>query len=379
MRLAIELAAKGEGSVEPNPMVGCVIVRDGQVIGQGYHNQFGGPHAEINALSSIGNDDAAGATAYVTLEPCSHVGKTGPCCDALIESEIARVVVACVDPNPLVGGQGIKRLRDAGITVETGLLESQARDLIAPYLKRIETGKPWVIAKWAMTLDGKIATATGDSRWISNAQSRSVVHELRGKVDAIMVGIGTALADDPMLNARLGEQADSAARPEEPDVKSVDNSNPLQRSPALRVVVDSMARISLDSKLVQSAKEIPTLIATSSESDSAKRQQLVELGCDVFTHDSADPNERLDALLIHLAQQQITNVLVEGGGQLLGSLNDLHQIDEVHCFIGPKITGGAGKTPVYGNGVELINDSTQIAIQSVEQLGEDVYIIGRRR
>ena len=205
MRLAIELAAKGEGCVEPNPMVGCVIVRDGQIIGQGFHNQFGGPHAEINALSSIDSDahDAAGATAYVTLEPCSHVGKTGPCCDALIESEIAKVVVACVDPNPLVSGQGIKRLRDAGIKVEIGLLESEARELIAPYLKRIETGKPWVIAKWAMTLDGKIATATGDSQWISNSDSRSIVHELRGKVDAIMVGIGTALADDPMLNARF--------------------------------------------------------------------------------------------------------------------------------------------------------------------------------
>ena len=284
--------------------------------------------------------------------------------------------MACVDPNPLVSGQGIKRLRDAGIKVEIGLLESEARELIAPYLKRIETGKPWVIAKWAMTLDGKIATATGDSQWISNSDSRNIVHELRGKVDAIMVGIGTALADDPMLNARLGEHADSKATSQEPNFISA--GSPLQRSPALRVVVDSMARISLESKLVQSAKEIPTLIATSSESDSAKRQQLIELGCDVFTNDSADPNERLDALLSHLAQQQITNVLVEGGGQLLGSLNDLQQIDEIHCFIGPKIIGGSGKTPVYGTGVELINDSTQIAIRSVKQLGDDVYIIGRR-
>jgi len=229
-----------------------------------------------------------------------------------------------------------------------------------------------------MTLDGKIATAIGDSQWISNDKSRSIVHKIRGKVDAIMVGIGTVLADDPMLNARPGEQQVSAVPPQEPQPSSVDSGSNY-RSPALRVVVDSMARISLESKLVQSAKEIPTLIATSSESDAAKRQQLIELGCDVFTSDSADPNERLDALLSHLAQQQITNVLVEGGGQLLGSLNDLHQIDEVRCFIGPKITGGAGKTPVYGNGVELINDSTQIAIQSVEQIGNDIYIVGRRR
>jgi len=321
MRLAIELAAQGEGNVEPNPMVGCVIVRDGQVIGQGYHSQFGGPHAEISALNSIDSHGALGATAYVTLEPCSHVGKTGPCCDALIQSEIARVVVACVDPNPLVAGQGIKRLREAGIEVELGLLEPEARALIAPYLKRIETGKPWIIAKWAMTLDGKIATATGDSQWISNANSRSVVHEIRGKVDAIMVGIGTVLADDPMLNARPGEQQVSAAPSQEREPNLVDSGSN-RRSPALRVVVDSMARISLESKLVLSAKEIPTLIATSSESDAVKRQQLIEFGCDVLTSDWADPNERLDALLSHLAQQQITNVLVEGGGQLLGSLND---------------------------------------------------------
>lgn len=376
MRCAIELATNGEGNVEPNPMVGCVLVRAGEIIGQGYHQQFGGPHAEVNALNSVAieveetadSTNATGATAYVTLEPCSHTGKTGPCCDALIEANVSKVIVACADPNPLVAGQGIKRLRESGIEVEVGLLESEARSLMAPYLKRIESGKPWIIAKWAMTLDGKIATSTGDSQWISNPQSRDVVHQLRSRVDAIMVGIGTAVADDPMLNARTGA-ATSAPTAE---------SSAAPRSPALRIVVDSMARISLDSKLVQTAKEIPVLIATSSAADPTKRQQLEELGCEVFENDSADPNKRLDALLSYLAEQQITNVLVEGGGQLLGSLNDLHEIDEVHCFIGPKIVGGQATTPVQGNGFDLIKDSMQIATQSVQQIGDDVYIVGRK-
>lgn len=385
MRYAIELAAKGQGSVEPNPMVGCVLVRDDQIIGHGFHQKFGGPHAEINALQSIGSKEAssndraaeseianaAGATAYVTLEPCSHVGKTGPCCDALIEANVSKVVVACPDPNPLVAGQGIKRLQDAGVEVIVGLLESEARSVMAPYLKRIESGKPWVIAKWAMTLDGKIATATGNSKWISSAQSRTIVHSIRARVDAIMVGAGTALADDPMLNARTDELDDSG-----------DQEAPVQhhsdRSPALRVVVDSMARVALDSKLVQTAKEIPTLIAVGPEVDPAKLEQLIKLGCEIFEHDSNDRSQRLDALLNHLSRQQITNLLVEGGGQLLGSFNDLNQIDEVHCFIGPKIVGGEGTSPVRGSGFDLIKDSMQIEIQSVRQIGDDVYIIGRR-
>ena len=385
MLYAIELAARGQGHVEPNPMVGCVLVRDDQIIGHGFHEQFGGPHAEINAIDSIGNLDdsveqqrhlnAAGATAFVTLEPCSHVGKTGPCCDALIEAKISRVVVACLDPNPLVAGQGIKRLEEAGIKVEVGMLESQACSIMAPYLKRIEQSKPWVIAKWAMTLDGKIATSTGDSKWISSSDSRQLVHGLRARVDAVMVGIGTALADDPMLNARLDEQSRTASGagvlPSE--------TTPSTRSPALRVVVDSMARLGLESKLVRTAEEIPTLIAVGPGADSAKLEQLAAHGCQLFKHPSTDPTERLDALLSHLADQQLTNVLVEGGGQLLGSLHDLHQIDEVHCFIGPKIVGGEGISPVHGNGLELIKDSMQLSIRSVEQIGNDVYVVGRKQ
>jgi len=384
MRYAIELAAMGEGNVEPNPMVGCVLVRDDQIIGHGYHQQFGGPHAEVNALNSVDSfsdpsdensqqPSAAGATAFVTLEPCSHVGKTGPCCDALIKAEVSKVVVACRDPNPQVAGQGIKRLEAAGIEVVVGLLESKARDVMAPYLKRFEQGKPWVIAKWAMTLDGKIATSTGDSKWISNSDSRQLVHDLRGRVDVIMVGIGTAMADDPMLNARPEKGADvsSDASPRE--------SNLPARSAALRVVVDSTARIDLESNLVRTAKDIPLLIATGPDAPKDKLQQLTQCGCEVFSHPSENRAERLDALLSHLSQQQLTNILVEGGGQLLGSLHDLNQIDEVHCFIGSKIVGGTAVSPVQGDGLDLIKDATGMAIQSVQQIGDDIYIIGRKR
>ena len=383
MRYAIELAAQGEGRVEPNPMVGCVLVRDNQIIGHGFHKQFGGPHAEINAIDSIGklvdsdgqnsaHLDAAGATVFVTLEPCSHTGKTGPCCDALINAKVSRVVIACRDPNPLVEGQGIKRLEDAGIEVEVGLLETQARLVMAPYLKRTEQNKPWIIAKWAMTLDGKIATSTGDSKWISSPASRQIVHKLRARVDAVMVGVGTALADDPMLNARL----DQAIVTNGETTVTPTNSSP--RPPALRVIVDSSARLGLDTKLVSTAKEIPTLIAVGPDADSAKLKQLESLGCKLFAHPSTDRNERLEALLEHLAEQQLTNILVEGGGELIGSLHDLHQIDEVHCFLGPKIVGGTATSPVGGDGLDLIKDSTQLSIQSVQQVGDDVYIVGRR-
>ena len=199
MAQAVELAIRGEGFVEPNPMVGCVLVKDGQLIGEGWHEQFGGPHAEVNALNSS-TADTSGATAYVTLEPCSHHGKTPPCCQALMDAKIARVVVAHPDPNPQVGGSGIRCLQEAGIQVEVGLLQNQAARILGPYLKRVQTGLPWIIAKWAMTLDGKIATSTGDSKWISNEKSRAIGHRLRGRVDAIMVGSGTASGRRPLIN-----------------------------------------------------------------------------------------------------------------------------------------------------------------------------------
>jgi diaminohydroxyphosphoribosylaminopyrimidine deaminase/5-amino-6-(5-phosphoribosylamino)uracil reductase len=364
MRQAIELAKRGEGFVEPNPMVGCVLVRDGVLIGSGWHQRFGGPHAEINALGSIErvgleNEstqlDASGATAFVTLEPCAHTGKTGPCSEALIEAGISRVVIGSLDPNPLVAGNGIRQLTAAGIEVSTGVLQSECEQVLAPYLKLKQTGKPWLIAKWAMTLDGKIATASGDSQWISNQQSRRIVHQVRGRVDGILVGIGTAIADDPMLNAR-----------------------PAGTRIASRIVVDSTARIPLESKLVRTANQFPTLISVGPGADKARIGELENLGCEVFQATSSDANDRLCELLDYLGSNGLTNVLVEGGGQLLGSLHDLGQLDECHIFVGPKLLGGTeAPSPVGGMGVKLLQDSNPIEISQVEQLGMDIHIVGR--
>lgn len=358
MQIAIDLAKQGEGYVEPNPMVGCVLVKDDEVIGRGWHKKFGGPHAEVNAIDDAANNghaDLTGATAFVTLEPCSHTGKTGPCSEALIAANVSRVVVAVTDPNPKVAGQGIAQLRNANIQVDIGILDSASRFILAPYLKRMRTGRPWIIAKWAMTFDGKIATRTGDSKWISNEESRSIVHQIRGRVDGVMVGIGTALADDPMLNAR-----------------------PAGARSAARIVIDSRARLPLDSKLVKTASESPVLIAVGPEADNTKCQQLKDRGCELIECLSNDANERLDDVLRHLGNSGTTNVLVEGGGQLLGSLNDCNLIDEVHVFLGAKIAGGTDATsPVEGVGFELIKEASKLKICSSTQLGEDIYIVGR--
>lgn len=355
MQQAIELAKLGQGQVEPNPMVGCVLVKDNQLIGEGYHQKFGGPHAEVNAILSAA-ESVAGATAFVTLEPCSHHGKTGPCVEALIAAKIARVMVAHSDPNPLVAGRGIAALVNAGIKVQLGLLNEAAAEVLAPYLKRIERGLPWIIGKWAMTWDGKIATASGDSQWISNERSRAVVHQLRGRVDAVMVGARTASADDPLLTAR----------PSGPRI-------------ATRIVVDSLARLSVNSKLVQTARDFPTLLAVGPAASVERCSALEKLGCEIWQSDSMDSNERLLTLLHWLSERGMTNVLVEGGGQLLGSLNDLNQIDETHVFMGPKILGGANSlTPVGGVGVGLMSKATKIGLAHVEQFENDVYLIGRR-
>ena len=363
MSLAVQAAKNGQGSVEPNPMVGCVIVANDQVIGLGWHEKFGGPHAEVNAIASVKadlKDEIAGATAYVSLEPCSHQGKTGPCCDALIAAEIGRVVIAVIDPNPKVSGQGIAKMQAAGIEVVTDLLTDEAEQILAPYLKRTRTGIPWVIAKWAMTIDGSIATASGDSQWISNEKSRKRVHSLRRRVDAVMVGIGTALADDPMLNPR-----------------------PAGKRIVTRVIVDSAVRLPLDSKLVKTSNEFPTLIAV--DGDQAKEQAdkiaaLEASGCQVWqSAPGQTPNQRLLGLLKHLAGNGVTNLMVEGGGQILGALNDLSQIDEVHLFTGAKLLGGKNaRTPVAGIGPSLMNAAMEMQLQQVERIDNDIYSVYRR-
>jgi diaminohydroxyphosphoribosylaminopyrimidine deaminase/5-amino-6-(5-phosphoribosylamino)uracil reductase len=356
MARALALAARGEGFVEPNPMVGSVVVKDGAVVGEGWHRRFGGPHAEVEALTAAG-EAAPGSTLYVTLEPCAHFGKTPPCTRAIISAGVRRVVAAMRDPFPQVSGAGLRELAAAGIETAVGPLANEASRLCAPYLKLVTHGRPWVIAKWAMTLDGKLATKSGDSKWISGPASREVVHHLRGRVDAILVGSGTAAADDPLLTAR----------PAGPRV-------------ATRIVADSKASLSLSSQLVRTAAGAPVLVAASAEAPAENIQRLTAAGCEVFVCAGTTHTERLGALLDELGRRRVTNLLVEGGSRMLGTLFDTGEIDEVHVFIAPKLFGGAGApSPLAALGVERVAQAFAIEIQTAQQVGEDLYLSGRRR
>ena len=336
MRLALAEAVKGRGAVEPNPMVGAVVARDDLLLGAGFHGRFGGPHAEVEALAAAG-DRARGATLYVTLEPCAHHGKTPPCVDAILRAGIARVVVAHRDPFPKVAGRGLARLREAGLEVEVGPLAEPAVELNAPFLKRVFTGLPYVIAKWAMTLDGKTAVSEGDSRWISSAASRALVHEVRGRMDAILVGIETAIADDPQLTARP----------------------PGPRAP-VRVVLDGRARLPTSSRLVATARETPTLVAVAEVAPEDRRRKLRSLGCEVVELPGSS-RPAIVPLLEELGRRGMTNVLVEGGGFVLGAFLDADQIDEVDVFLAPIIEGGDHpRTPVRGGGRSLMSESHRL-------------------
>jgi diaminohydroxyphosphoribosylaminopyrimidine deaminase/5-amino-6-(5-phosphoribosylamino)uracil reductase len=358
MSRALALAIRGQGSVEPNPMVGCVLVQNGHVVGEGFHEHFAGPHAEVNALAAAG-EKAAGATAYVTLEPCCHHGKTPPCTTALKRAGVNRVVIAVLDPFPQVDGRGIAELKDAGIACDVGVLAAEANWVLAPYRKLIITGRPWIIAKWAMTLDGKLATRSGDSKWISSEASRGVVHQLRGRVDAIMVGSGTAKADDPLLTARPANLADA-------------------KRIAMRIVVDSGASLPVESRLVQTAGDVPVLVAAAAESQSAAREELSAAGVEIYRCQGKDHATRVQSLLDELGRRRMTNVLVEGGSRLLGTLFDLNAIDEAHVFIAPKLAGGAtAPSPVSGTGIENMSKALQLADISIEELDSDVYVHGR--
>jgi diaminohydroxyphosphoribosylaminopyrimidine deaminase/5-amino-6-(5-phosphoribosylamino)uracil reductase len=356
MRQALTLAALGVGRVEPNPAVGAVIVDDNlRLLGQGYHEQFGGPHAEIGAIREAG-EHARGATMYVTLEPCAHHGKTPPCSDAVIKAGLKRVVIAMRDPFPKVDGRGIDLLRKAGIEVEVGLLEQESRRMTAPFRKLTETGLPYVHAKWAMTLDGRIATASGDSKWITSEETRVRGHRLRGRMDAILVGSGTVLSDDPLLTARVG--------------------TPVRK--ATRVVFDSQAKIPLDSQLVATAKETPVIVIASPRADRGKVNSLRERDVEVLQL-ASDPSENRPAavqnVLEELGRRQMTNILVEGGGQLLGAFFDAEQVDEAHIFIGPKIIGSAeARSPICGEGRRWIADAADFELLSYESIGEDIYL-----
>lgn len=341
MRRALALAARGEGRVEPNPMVGAVIVRGDRVVGEGYHRQFGGPHAEVEALRGCGGK-ARGATCYVTLEPCCHHGKTPPCTGALIAAGISRVVAAMRDPFVSVSGGGFRALRSAGIRCDVGLFGREANELNAPFVKRVTAGRPWVILKWAQSLDGKIATHAGMSKWITSAESRREAHRLRGRVDAIIVGVGTVLADDPDLTCR-----------DAPRLRV-----------ATRVVLDTNLRTPANAKLARTARRVPTLLLASARAPAAKRRKLVSLGCEVCEVPvSRDGRLSLPGVLDEFGRRGMTNVMVEGGGRVLGAFFDADLADEAWCFVAPKVIGGEGAAgPFMGRGVR------QVPTKSLETL-----------
>lgn len=352
MRLALTEAKRGWGAVEPNPMVGAVVERESQLVGIGHHSRFGGPHAEVVALQRAG-EAARGATLFVTLEPCCHYGKTPPCTEAIIAAGILRVVAAMADPFPKVDGGGLARLRAAGLTVEVGLESDAARELNAPYLKRLSTGLPYVTAKWAMTLDGKTAVASGDSRWISSPSSRALVHDLRGRMDAVVVGIGTALADDPLLTARP----------------------PGPRCP-VRIVLDRTAHLPLHSQLVQTARDVPLLVAVTGDAPIERRDRLAQLGCEILEIPGSG-RVGIFPLLTELGRRHMTNLLVEGGGRVLGSFLDEGQVDVVDVYIAPLLEGGDHAfTPARGKGQALMSTAQRLHYLEVSQIGGDVRIRG---
>ena len=357
MRRAIQLAQRGIGTVEPNPPVGAVIVDDQwNLISEGWHQQFGGPHAEVHALAAAG-DRARGATLFCTLEPCSHLGKTPPCAPALIAAGIRRVVIGTGDPAPHVNGRGIAQLRAAGIAVEVGVCEVEARRLIAPFRRLMLEGRPWVNAKWAMSLDGRIATRSGDSKWITNDLARAKAHELRGLCDAILVGVGTVLEDDPLLTAR----------PPGPRI-------------ATRVVLDSQARTPLTSRVVKTARETPVLIVTGQSANGGRIEALQATGVEVLSlagEGQAATRPSLHLLLRELGCRQMTRVLIEGGAGLLGAAFDGGFVDECHVFIAPCIIGGqAALSPIGGSGVEQMAQVQTLGAVQVSHLGDNLYLQG---
>lgn len=362
MRHALRLAARARGSVEPNPLVGAVVVRKGRVVGTGYHRYFGGPHAEVYALKAAGAE-AKGATLYVTLEPCCHFGKTPPCTDAVLAAGVARVVVAMVDPFAKVRGRGVKKLRAAGVAVDVGLLREEAQALNAPFIKRVATGLPYVIAKWAQTLDGCIATATGESKWISSDVSRGQVQVLRGRVDAIVVGLGTALADDPLLMARPASARD------------------LKRT-ATRIVLDSRCKLPPTCQLVRTLAFAPVMVAHLADLDRAaerRRRVLAERGV-ITVPLPADGAGRpaLAALLRVLGGQEYTNILVEGGPELMAAFVREGLVDEAHVYIAPKVIGGQGaRHAIGGPDLAKLALAPAFEITAVEQAGPDLHVVAK--
>lgn len=355
MERALELAELGSGFVNPNPLVGAVIVKDNRIIGEGYHQLFGGPHAEINALRNA-MEDVAGATMYVTLEPCSHYGKTPPCVEAIIENGIARVVIGMVDPNPIVAGNGVRILREKGIEVQTGMLEDRCRLQNEVFIKYITTGKPFCIFKSAMTLDGKISTYTGDSKWVSGEDSRRLVHRLRNRVSAILVGVGTVMADNPMLTTRLDDER----------VK-----NPV------RVIVDTRGRIPMESNIVETAGDVRTILATTHLAHEDIIDELRGKGLEIILAPEKDGKVDIAYLVQKLGEMGIDSILIEGGGAIGYSFLEEGLIDKVLFFIAPKLVGGTdSKSPLGGRGIQLMKDAIMIENLKTVTIGGDILVEG---
>jgi len=361
---AIELAQNGRGAVRPNPVVGAVVARDGEVLGEGWHQEFGGAHAEVNAIEACGLEDLSGATLYVSLEPCCHEGKTPPCTDAILQAGIGRVVVASDDPTGKASGRGLGILRDEGVEVviADGELAARARLLNQAFRKHARVGRPWVLFKSAMTLDGKVATRTGDSKWISGEDSRRLVHHWRASVDAVVVGIGTALADDPQLTAR-------------PDGLPAE----LERQPR-RVVFDTLARLPPTSQLVAAAAEIPLTLVVSRAAARADTDALEAAGVQVLVATGENEPARVRSALDQLGATGIASVLLEGGPHLAGAFLDAGEIDEVRLFLAPLLLGGsAARDPLEGKGVERISEALRALTFECEPIGEDLLISARLR
>ncbi len=360
LRRALELAEGGRGRVSPNPLVGAVLARDGEVIGEGFHAEVGGLHAERVAIEDCrarGNDPV-GAALYVTLEPCAHTGRQPPCTEAILEAEIARVVYASEDPTEKAAGRGPGMLRDEGTEVELaeGAEAAAARLLNQPFRKRARTGRPLVTYKAAMSLDGRVAAPSGDSRWISTAESRELVHRWRAECDAVAVGIGTALADDPLLTARI-EGA--------------------ERQP-IRVVFDSQGRLPLDSALVGSLDEAPLFVVCSPEAPSARRDALAAAGVEVIAAPGRDRSSRLSAALDELSRREIQDLLLEGGPTLAGALFDAGEIDAIKLFVAPLVVGAAeARAVLEGQGARRIAEGVRPLATDYEPIGEDLLITSR--
>ena len=355
MRMALALAAKGTGYVSPNPMVGAVVVKDGQVVGQGYHQAVGQAHAEVNALADAGAK-AVGATLYVTLEPCNHFGRTPPCTHKIIEVGIQRVVVAMDDPNPDVCGGGNEYLRSQSLTVSSGVCQAQALRLNEAFVKYSRTKQPFVVLKTAATLDGRIATRTGDARWVTGAKARGMVHQMRHALDAIMVGVGTVLADDPQLTARLEGKA------------AVD---------PIRVVLDTQLRMPATARMLQQASKAPTYLVCGPQATPAARKRVTQKGARILEVPVKNGRIDLQALMEALGRMQITSLLIEGGGLVAGAALTAGIVDKIAFFYAPKILGGDDGVPVCaGCGPRLMRDALNIKEITLERVGEDMLVQG---